>query len=66
MLKNINRKDLYTILAKKNLISEKQNIEIEQVRASSKKEIEDIILDMHILQEEVFLKALAMVGNSIK
>ena len=59
MLKNINRKDLYTILAKKNLISEKQNIEIEQVRASSKKEIEDIILDMHILQEEVFLKALA-------
>ncbi|MCX5807882.1 MAG: GspE/PulE family protein [Proteobacteria bacterium] len=59
MLKSINRKDLYTILAKNNLISEKQIIEIEQVRTSSKKEIEDIILDMHILQEEVFLKALA-------
>lgn len=59
MTKNIDRKDLYNILSKKNLISEKQSIEIEQARASSKKEIEDIILDMNILKEEELLKILA-------
>jgi general secretion pathway protein E len=59
MLKHVSRNDLYNILMKKNLISEKQIIEINQNCASSKKTIEDTILDMHILPEDVFLKTFA-------